>query len=194
MRRFTEMKNLEQELKLQLTSAEYRALCDLTAEKPRLQTNYYFQINEPRADFAMVRIREKEGNFLLCYKSSISNREGVWVNDERECELEKTFAENLISRGISEREINAMLKTDFHQRLEYAGKLDTYRTTFFLQNWKLELDKNFYLDFCDYELECECESVESLESLKEFLRQNYGVEIRYSAAKSARFFQAKNLR
>ena len=188
------MKTLEQELKLQLTSAEYRTLCELTDEKPRLQINYYFQIAEPRADLAMVRIREKDGNFLLCYKSSISKRNGVWVNDERECELEKSFAQSLIARGISETEINAMLKTDFHQKLEYAGKLETYRTTFFLQNWKLELDKNFYLDFCDYELECECESAQELERLKEFLHQNYGVEIRYSTAKSARFFQAKNLR
>lgn len=185
------MKTLEQELKLILTADEYRKLMNLTDQFPVLQVNYYFVGNFPIEE-KTVRIREKNGRYILCCKSRIADKNGVFVCDERECELEKSFAENLLKRGITAKEINNILQTDFLQNLQYIGKMDTYRTTFMLEKWRMELDKNFYLDFCDFELECESESAASLDSLKEYLQSVFSLEIRFSVPKSARFFNALN--
>lgn len=185
------MKNFEQELKLQLDEREFSLLGCLADSKPQLQTNYYFTMQNMSSE-VMVRLREKGGNYLLCYKSRLSQREGVSVCDERECEVDGAFADSMIKRGILPDEINGMLKTHFGQTLHCAGNLQTYRTAFTLGEWKLELDKNVYLGRCDYELECESDDVEALEKLKLFLFYNYGIFPRYSRPKSQRFFEALN--
>lgn len=185
------MKNFEQELKLQLDEREFSLLGCLADSKPQLQTNYYFTMQNMSSE-VMVRLREKDGNYLLCYKSRLSQREGVSVCDERECEVDGAFADSMIKRGILPDEINGMLKTHFDQTLHCAGNLQTYRTAFTLGEWKLELDKNVYLGRCDYELECESDDVEALEKLKLFLFYNYGIFPRYSRPKSQRFFEALN--
>lgn len=185
------MRNFEQELKLQLDEREYRILSAITDEKPQLQTNYYFA-SENSFWNTMVRVREKNGTFTLCYKRRVLQNKGICVSDEYECEIAKAFASNLVRRGIYPSEINAMLKINITEPLNYIGKLDTYRTTFFVQQWKFELDKNSYLGKTDYELECECPDVQQLEKLKNFLSYNYGIVIRYSTPKIQRFFEVKN--
>lgn len=185
------MRNFEQELKLLLDEREYCILSALTDEAPQLQTNYYFA-GEKHFWNTMVRVREKNGEFTLCYKRRVLQSNGICVCDEFECEVEKTFASKLVRRGIYPTEINAMLNTNFQDTLEFVGKLDTYRTTFFVNEWKLELDKNLYLGRTDYELECECSDVQQLEKLKNFLSYHYGIVIRYSTPKIQRFLEVKN--
>lgn len=185
------MKNIEQELKLLLTQQEYDILSKLTTNLPQLQTNFYFQAEQRHDPNVMVRIRQKNDGFLLCYKSRISSYQGVTVCDERECQLQSNVAQTFLQRGITAAELNAMLQTDFEQTFVFAGKMDTYRTTFLWQNWRLELDKSIYLGTCDYELECECQSVPSLEQLKQLLNSTFGLELRYSLPKMQRFFDRK---
>ena len=184
------MRNLEQELKLTLTEREYGILARLTSVQPQLQVNYYFSSRDLGTD-VMVRIREKGDCFTLCYKKRLQDADGVMVSDERECEVTADFAKTLIGRGIYPKEINDMLGTDLYEALVCVGELQTYRTKFNLQEWTLELDQNSYLGITDYELECECDQIQSLNKLKNFLSYNYGVVIRYSLPKSQRFFEAK---
>ena len=185
------MRNLEQELKLALTEREYNILSSKTDREPQLQTNYYFRSRYLGAD-VMVRLREKDDCFTLCYKKRLQDLQGVMVSDERECEVSAEFAKTLIKRGIYPKEINDMLNTDLYEALVYAGKLITYRTTFRLADWTLELDKNDYLGITDYELECECDQVQKLDQLKNYLSYTFGVVIRYAPPKSQRFFDLKD--
>ncbi len=183
------MNNIEQELKLALTAQEYDVLSQLTSNLPQLQTNFYFRAEQRQDPNVMVRVRQKNNGFLLCYKSRISSCDGVIVCDERECELQSDVAQTFLTRGITAAELNGMLQTDFDQNFVCVGHMDTYRTTFLWQNWRLELDKSLYLGACDYELECECESVQSLEQLKQYLNLTFGLKIRYSLPKMQRFFE-----
>lgn len=185
------MKNIEQELKLLLTAREYDLLSKLTTNLPQLQTNFYFRAEQRQDPNVMVRIRQKNDGFLLCYKSRISSRQGVMVCDERECQLQSDVAQTFLEKGLTAAQLNAMLQTNFAQNFVYVGQMDTFRTTFLLEHWRLELDKSVYLGTCDYELECECQSEQSLEQLKQLLNANFGVEIRYSLPKMQRFFERK---
>lgn len=183
------MRNLEQELKLQLDKREYDVLSSLTANKPQLQVNYYFCADEFSVD-TMVRIREKNGRFVLGYKKRLQHEKGVSVCDERECEIASDFAHNMLRRGIRHSEINDMLKTQFEEDLRFVGKMETYRTAFDMQTWHLELDKNIYLNTIDFELECESEQVQQFAELENYLSYAHGVVVKYSNPKSQRFFEA----
>lgn len=184
------MRNLEQELKLSLDEREYGILSRLTNDKPQLQINYYF-VSQHLGNDTMVRLREKGGSFTLCYKKRLQDADGVTVCDERECEVDAAFAKTLLSRGIYPKEVNEMLKTDLYEMLTCAGELKTYRTTFKFEEWTLELDRNEYLGKIDYELECECNYIQQLFKLKNYLSYNYGIVMRYSTPKSQRFFEEK---
>ena len=120
------MKNLEQELKLRLDERSYGLLSQLTEQPSVLQINHYFQ---PLPQDVM-RIRERQGVYTLCFKRRLSDSEGIAVCEEKECELQRDYAETLLSRGITPQEINSMLGTDFTIPLTPAGEMKTYRTSF----------------------------------------------------------------
>lgn len=182
------MKNIEQELKAVLDERQYGILLEKSNVQPVLQTNYYFRYDKmPQS--VMVRIRERNGEYILCYKCRISQNGGVTVCDERECEIGDGYAKKLISRGVTGTELNQMLNCGLSSDFVCVGKLDTYRTKFTLGNWKLELDKNEYLGTTDYELECEDNDIESLNRLKNYLYYTFGISFKPSLPKSERFFE-----
>lgn len=180
------MRNIEQELKLSLTKWEYDAILRANNAEPKLQTNFYFAGRMLQAD-EMVRIRQKDGKYILCYKKRLSQRSGVLVADERECEIDEQTARKYIENGIAKVELLESLSVHMAYDLRCVGSLDTYRAKFKLKEWTIELDKNVYLGKTDYELECESDRVESLEQLKSYLGYAYGVVLRASKPKSERF-------
>lgn len=185
------MRNLEQELKLQLTEREYNILQKVANVQPVEQINYYFAPKRCNAN-VMLRLRQKGSNFIACFKQRITHANGVMVSDEKECELEGSYAQTLIKRGITAKEATNFFQTDFSQDFFYLGTLTTYRTKFALGEWTLELDKNEYFNVTDYELECESDKVESLMKLKSYLTYTYAIAIRPSVTKFQRFLTAKN--
>lgn len=176
---------------MQLTEREYGVLSSLTENKPQLQVNYYFCTENFSPD-EMIRIREKNGRFLLGYKKRLQQESGISVCDERECEISADFANSMLARGIKYSEINSMLKTQLDEDLHFVGKMETYRTTFYVQNWRLELDKSVYLGKTDFEVECESRQVQQLSELENYLSYAHGIVIKYSKPKSQRFFEALN--
>lgn len=182
------MKNTEQELKLQLDRRQYFLLQDYAKVTPQLQTNYYFGATGMPQD-VMVRIRQKQQTYLLCYKKQLTSYDGVVVCDERECEISADYAKSLIFRGILASELKQMLDVSLPQNLSYLGLLETYRTKFTFLDWTIELDKNQYLGETDYELECECDRVESLQRLCQHLNFHFGIQAVPSAPKVNRFFR-----
>lgn len=185
------MKNIEQELKLQLTEREYRILLEASGGEPQLQTNYYFGCGGMPRD-SMVRVRQKGDSYTLCYKRRMSDVAQVVVCDERECPLTEEHARYIIERGVTKDEMRRLLDVRMDFALKLYGKLDTYRVKFVIDRWTLELDRNVYLGRQDYELECENGDVNELEGLKNYLTYTYGVVVRQSRPKSERFFDALN--
>ena len=185
------MTNFEQELKMTLSEREYNILSGVAGVSPQLQTNYYFRSNDMPAD-TMVRLRSKGKVHVLCYKHLLSDRSGIAVCDERECEVSADFAESMRKRGISIAEARTLLGVDIASELTLVGSMKTYRTKFNIDNWTVELDKNVYLDTVDYELECENLFVEQLEKLKNYLFYTYGIVFRPSKPKVQRFLQRYN--
>lgn len=180
------MRNLEQELKLSLTEREYRILAEKSGKEPKLQTNCYFTSKSmPQSE--MVRVRIADGKYILCYKQRLSDRRGVFVCDEREKELDEDTARAFIARGIKKLQILELLSAHMAEDLYYIGSMDTYRTKFQLDEWRLELDKNVYLGVTDYELECESAQAESLEKLKSYLSYYFGITLKASCPKVERF-------
>ena len=183
------MKNVEQELKMALDEREYDILLDLALVKPQLQTNYYFRHKGMPQD-VMIRLRAKGNEYKLCYKRQLSDRNGVAVSDERECEVAADFANSMLNRGIKQTEVRQLLGVDAPNDLLLVGSMDTYRVKFRIEQWTVELDKNVYSGRVDYELECENLYVEQLEKLKNYLFYAFGIVFRPSKPKVQRFLEA----
>ena len=180
------MRNLEQELKMRLDERSYNLLLSTTQQKPQLQTNFYFCGKQFNKD-VMVRVRQKGETYVLCAKKRYNSHNGVFLCDEREVEITKDYAISLCARGISPQEFATLLNLDFAEHFHFVGQLQTYRTKFDFLEWTLEVDKNFFLDTIDYELECECNDVQKLEKLKAQLAYQFGIPFVASVAKSQRF-------
>ena len=184
------MRNLEQELKLQLTEREYNILQNVANVEPVEQINHYFTPLQPNLS-VMLRLRQKGDTFIACYKHRITHNDGVMVSDEKECEIDSCYAQTLIARGITAEEVQRFFQVDTTDDFVCIGQLTTYRTKFTLGEWTLELDKNVYFDVTDYELECESNQIQSLAKLKSYLTYTYGIVVRPSVTKLERFILAK---
>lgn len=172
---------------MSLIKSEYETLLSVGDVKPQLQVNYYFYCDGMPAD-VMLRVRLKKGEYLLCYKKLLSNEQGVNICDERERKLDETCAKTLLSEGITPQDLKSLVDVDLPHTCKYVGYLNTNRSKFMFNGLLIELDKNEYLGTTDYELECECDSMQRLQQLKDYLYDRYGVHFRQSSPKSARFF------
>ena len=183
------MKSIEQELKMALNEREYNILLAASGTAPQLQTNYYFRYAGMPTDL-MVSLRKKNGEYVLCYKRRLSDRSGVAVSDERECEISASFANSMRNRGITQAELQQLLGVQLPHNLMFIGYMDTFRAKFQIEQWTVELDKSVYSGRVDYELECENLYVEQLEKLKNYLFYAYGIVFRPSKPKMQRFLEA----
>ena len=182
------MKQIEQELKLDLDEREYRIIFELTDLEPQLQRNYYFGYPSMGKD-NMVRIRQKGGAFVLCYKRRMSQIDSVMVSDEHELELSPDVAQKMLKNGIRSEQLKQLFDVDLED-VYCLGSMDTYRVKFQLDEWTLELDKNVYFDKVDYELECEDKDIVSLNKLKNYLYYKFGIVIKPARPKVQRFLLA----
>lgn len=180
------MGNVEQELKLKLSQADFDTLSALSNEPFVKQVNYYFATD---VKGQMVRIREKNGEYVLCCKNAIKNDGFVAKNDERECKIGTKQALEMIDCGIKKGTLESFFDVAQSKDLLAVGSLTTFRKAFFIGKNHVELDRNEYLGVTDYELECESDSELDLIALKNTLANVYGVKILPSKPKSQRFFE-----
>lgn len=183
------MNNLEQELKIALTKKQYNKLLKASGKMPLAQINMYFCCDGMPRD-EMVRLRLKLGAYTFCYKKLLNSANGVNVCDEREQIVDNAVAHDMIYDGITPADFTRLTGVQTDKTYRFIGPLTTWRTTFeYEHKWTLELDKNEYLGATDYELECECDNLEQLETLKRVLDQKFGVAFVPSTSKSARFYE-----
>lgn len=181
------MKNLEQELKLQLTQREYNLIAATTDTCPVVIVNNYFVAKGQTKD-TMVRVRQIGDSYTLCFKRRLGFADDVMVCDERECVVDKAFADNAVANGLGATSVNRIFDVDdFFEDFAYVGSMQTTRHCFNIEQWSIELDKCDYLGKTDYELECECTHIDRLNELKNYLNYTFGVVIKSSTAKNARF-------
>ncbi len=188
------MKTLEQELKLELTSKQYNELVAKSGTKGVEQVNYYFYRDGMDKDY-MLRVRKKHDKYCLTLKVRCDYSKDIMRAEEYSAELSSALANALIDCGINDRQLRSLLGVDTkaigcaNTTFRCCGTLTTLRTVWTTADGlNVELDKNYYLGTCDYELECESDNIAKLQQLKDTL-QKQGITIQSSVAKSERFFE-----
>ncbi|MGL4949564.1 MAG: CYTH domain-containing protein [Anaeroplasmataceae bacterium] len=171
--------NIEIEFKSLLTIDEYNSLCSSYIKNSTnySQTNYYFndKNNFLKKNKISVRIREKD-RFKITSKIPKDN--------------------HLIEHSvfISEKEFTDYIKNGFDANIVnvdtyvyYQTKLKTERVKILINdNDILFLDKNYYFNTIDYELEYETNDYEKGKSSFEKLIQNHNIIYKPSISKMLR--------
>ncbi|MEH7381683.1 CYTH domain-containing protein [Bacillus sp. JJ1533] len=185
---------LEIEFKNILTEHEYHRLLSgfsITEEKTVIQENFYFDT----AEFSLknlgaaLRIREKKGTFTLTLKQPVER--GLLETHQV---LTTEEAKQMLNGGqMIEGEVSAILKTLTINPMEvmFFGSLKTKRAEVDYKDGLLVLDKSYYLNSSDFEVEYEVtDDVIGKEIFKELLDQ-YNIPLRKTDNKIRRFYNQK---
>lgn len=185
---------LEIEFKNILEEDEYRQLMSafsISEDKKVIQENFYF--DTPKFSLkdvgAALRIREKNGIYTLTLKQPV--KRGLLETHQV---LSKEEAEQMLNGGnIIEGEVVSILKglSIETSDIRFFGSLKTKRAEVEYKNGLLVLDKSYYLNQIDFEVEYEVtDEVIGKEVFKELLQQ-YKIPIRKTDNKILRFYNRK---
>jgi len=185
---------LEIEFKNILEEDEYRQLLSafsISEDKKVIQENFYFDTPEfsLKDVGAALRIREKNGIYTLTLKQPVAR--GLLETHQV---LSKEEAEQMLNGGnIIEGEVVSILKglSIETSDVRFFGSLKTKRAEVEYKNGLLVLDKSYYLNQIDFEVEYEVtDEVSGKEVFKELLQQ-YKIPIRKTDNKILRFYNRK---
>lgn len=189
---------IEIEFKNMLNKEEYNQLLIHFQDYPltqHIQTNYYFETKDfqLKQNQAALRIRQKNGMYQLTLKQPNPNGPGLL---ETHCTLTDEEANSWISGTIIPK---AQIKEALGEMnidmlsLHYGGELETERTELPYQETTIVLDKSYYNDLIDYELELE--ATEEGHGLKIFhsLLSAHQIPKRKTLNKIERFYQTIKL-
>nr|WP_304213046.1 CYTH domain-containing protein [Fredinandcohnia onubensis] len=185
---------LEIEFKNILEEDEYRQLLSvfsISEDKKVIQENFYF--DTPKFSLkdvgAALRIRDKNGIYTLTLKQPV--KRGLLETHQV---LSKEEAEQMLNGGnIIEGEVVSILKglSIETSDIRFFGSLKTKRAEVEYKNGLLVLDKSYYLNQIDFEVEYEVtDEVSGKEVFKELLQQ-YKIPIRKTDNKILRFYNRK---
>ena len=181
---------IEIERKTMLTEAEFELLLKkLPFESaPIIQTNYYFETEDLalKRNLSALRIRQKNNSYTLTLKEP--HEEGVLETNEplTEVEAKKWLQNKPIPTGKIANQLEAL--SICLEDLRYIGSLKTERYTYSKDDIHFMLDKSFYLQTIDYELEIEATSLRQAEEEMCQILLDYDIEERTALPKIARFF------
>ena len=185
---------LEIEFKNILEEDEYRLLLSafsISEDKKVIQENFYFDTPEfsLKDVGAALRIREKNGIYTLTLKQPVER--GLLETHQV---LSKEEAEQMLNGGnIIEGEVVSILKglSIETSDIRFFGSLKTKRAEVEYKNGLLVLDKSYYLNQIDFEVEYEVtDEVSGKEVFKELLQQ-YKIPFRKTDNKILRFYNRK---
>mgnify|MGYP006343998439 FL=1 len=157
--------NIEKEFKNLLNKEEYEALIvafDLDETEPTKQTNIYFDT----PDFKLkglnsgLRIRMYEDKGEITLKTPIQENEKLETNDDLTLDEAKTLVEAHLMKATGNVADKLKGLGIAPGDLVIIGQLSTIRYDFPGDKGTFFLDKSFYQDQMDYELEFESESLE----------------------------------
>ena len=186
---------IEIEFKNILTKDEYEILLkEFKVEEKQIitQNNHYFDT----PDFALknlgsaLRIREKYEHYEMTLKQPaavglLETTQHLSVN-----EFQTAIQYGKLPTGKIH-DVIEQLDISFNS-IAYFGSLLTKRAEFPYRNGLLVLDHSFYLNNEDYEVEYEVEDFQLGQSAFQELLKQYGIPIRKTQNKIARFYQQKH--
>lgn len=189
--------NTEKEFKNLLNKEEYEALIAafaLDETEAIKQTNIYFDTPDYQLKNlnSGLRIRTYEDKAEITLKTPIQKNEKLETNDDLSLEEAKVLIED--QRLKKTGNVAAKLKElgVANEELVIIGQLSTIRYEFPGDNGTYFLDKSFYQDQMDYELEFESESLEEgALAFRAFLNQ-YGITVRKAKQKIERMLDYPN--
>ncbi len=174
---------LEIEFKSLLTEKEFDILVkDFKLEDKFFeQHNYYFD-NEDNFilnNNSAFRIRLVNNKYKMTYKAA--NTENSVI--ERSIDLDQELAMHYLEFGYCDDAMNMGIP-----KLSHMNTLTTHRASFQIDGGEIFIDKSFYSNVIDYEIEFECDNEETgLNTFKSFLNE-HSIEYKASQPKMLRAF------
>lgn len=185
---------IEIEFKNMLTEEEFYRLRDHFKSLPKQQirqTNHYFETEDflLKQRGAALRIREKSKQYVVTLKQPNPNGAGLLETHNSLTEAEANcWMEGTIIPKPPIEEALSQLDIDIYS-LKYGGMLQTDRTQYPLELATVVLDKSYYNDHLDYELELEVsEEKEGLRLFRNLLSKHHIPE-RETKNKIERFYR-----
>ncbi len=177
---------LEIEFKSLLTCDEFDSLVarfDLK-DKFTKQYNYYFDTEDHfiLKSASSFRIRFKNGKYKITYKSRKTTNSLI----ERSINIDSDKALFYLENGFSDDIINVNLPVIHH-----CGTLMTERASFKIGDGEIFLDKNYYSNIVDYEIEFECNNEKTGKNVFSNFLNEHSIQFRDSKPKIVRAFEAE---
>jgi len=157
---------LEREVKRLLSEDAYLRLAG-RGEAVK-QVNHYFA-----NDRYSLRIRHRLEEWELTLKLH-AGKDKSDGNYEYNAPLTEEQALSFIQQGIDRTSALTLLGQDLLADLDYLGCMTTWRTVFWEEGLRFELDKSEYLGATDYEIECEVDSEEQWDLAVKWTQDNLG--------------------
>lgn len=189
--------NVEKEFKNLLNKEEYEALIvafDLDETEPTKQTNIYFDT----PDFKLkglnsgLRIRMYEDKGEITLKTPIQENEKLETNDDLTLDEAKTLVEAHLMKATGNVADKLKGLGIAPGDLVIIGQLSTIRYDFPGDKGTFFLDKSFYQDQMDYELEFESESLEEGALIFQNFLKLHDIKVRKAKQKIERMLAYPN--
>lgn len=184
-------KNIENEKRLMLTPEQYLRLMDEFSSYPDSifieQINYYFDDEDLslRNNHMVLRIRvinDNEFELTLKIKGKLNNGD-----TEINIPLTKEKAENLIKNPIfNEKEIIEEVSKVTSKPIKLITSLKTERLEHPYEDHLVVIDKNYYSDVIDFDLEIEAKSVVDATNYIFFYARKYNLKYERNYASKSR--------
>ena len=193
----TMSQNVEKEFKNLLNKEEYEALIvafDLDETEPTKQTNIYFDT----PDFKLkglnsgLRIRMYEDKGEITLKTPIQENEKLETNDDLTLDEAKTLVEAHLMKATGNVADKLKGLGIAPGDLVIIGQLSTIRYDFPGDKGTFFLDKSFYQDQMDYELEFESESLDEGALIFQNFLKLHGIKVRKAKQKIERMLAYPN--
>ena len=193
----TMSQNIEKEFKNLLNKEEYEALIvafDLDETEPTKQTNIYFDT----PDFVLkglnsgLRIRMYEDKGEITLKTPIQENEKLETNDDLTLDEAKTLVEAHLMKATGNVADKLKGLGIAPRDLVIIGQLSTIRYDFPGDKGTFFLDKSFYQDQMDYELEFESESLEEGALIFQNFLKLHDIKVRKAKQKIERMLAYPN--
>ena len=189
--------NIEKEFKNLLNKEEYEALIvafDLDETEPTKQTNIYFDT----PDFKLkglnsgLRIRMYEDKGEITLKTPIQENEKLETNDDLTLDEAKTLVEAHLMKATGNVADKLKGLGIAPGDLGIIGQLSTIRYDFPGDKGTFFLDKSFYQDQMDYELEFESESLDEGALIFQNFLKLHDIKVRKAKQKIERMLAYPN--
>lgn len=184
---------MEFEAKNLLSEQEYQLLLThFKNNQPKTQINYYFETEDflLKSKGAALRIRELNNQSVLTLKQP--KQSGLLETHVKLTEKVKNQWLNGNPVVIPQFEVHLNALGLDPKKLKYWGKLTTDRIEIIKGQTTIVLDKSYYNNMIDYELEIEADTLDKANHQLDQLLKTYRIERKETVNKIVRFFQTLN--